>query len=165
MVILAQERGVLLSAAGEDGYIEVGVAQGRPYLICKLPNTNKIVLSSTVRVDDINLHTIRVYRINADIRLTVDHELALESKIKTDHFDIIFTKGVKIGQKINNQQNAITGFRGCIFKGLDENFDYFIFLVGNEISEYSSFLIIDGIVFLIKHGVAKVKDCKIVTIN
>ena len=108
----------MLSASGEDSFIEVGVAQGRPYVVFKLANAAQVLLSSTMRVDDINLHTIRVYRINGDITLTVDRELALDGRVKTNDFDIEFTKGVHVGQKTENEPNTITGFRGCIFKGI-----------------------------------------------
>lgn len=117
ITFIGQQRGVLLSASGDDGYLEVGVSKGLPYVVFKLPNSPEIVLHSTVRVDNTSLHTIRVYRINADIRFTVDKELAIETKVKTDKFDLEFTHGIKVGQAMSNKQNTIIGYRGCIYKG------------------------------------------------
>ena len=107
---------MLLSAESDTGSVEIGLHQGRPYVRYLIQNSAPQKLSSPVKVNDLNLHSIRVNRIGERMRLIVDSEMALDSKIRASKFDMNFAK-IKIGQKWMNNENKLVGFRGCIYQG------------------------------------------------
>lgn len=55
-------------------------------------------------------------RIGDRMRLIVDSEMALDSKIRASKFALNFAK-IKIGQKWMNNENKLVGFRGCLYQG------------------------------------------------
>ena len=105
----------MVSAESESGSLEIGLTQGRPYVRYLVQNSAPQKLSSPVKVNDLNLHSIRVNRINDRIKLIVDSEMALDSKIRASKFGLDFDK-IKIGQKWSNDKNKLVGFRGCLYQ-------------------------------------------------
>ena len=105
-----------MTAESDDGSLEIGLHQGRAYVRYRLQNSAPQKLSSSIKINDLNLHSIRVNRINDRIRLVVDSEIALDSKIRASDFNLRLEK-IRIGQMWSNSENRLVGFRGCLYQG------------------------------------------------
>ena len=58
-LLTKQDYAVILSAAEENGFIEIGIIQGHPYVKYKIGNSAIEKLSSTLRVNNLVPHQIR----------------------------------------------------------------------------------------------------------
>ena len=118
---LKQESAVILSAESENGSIEIGISSKRPYVKYKISSGPSEKLTSTVRVNDLKIHTLRASQVGEKIRFSVDQELALEGRYRSpSKFNFNF-ETIKIGQKWENSENdeieKLVGFRGCLYQG------------------------------------------------
>ena len=59
-LLTKQDYAVILSAATENGFIEIGIAQGHPYVKYKISNSSIEKLSSTVRINNLVPHQLRI---------------------------------------------------------------------------------------------------------
>ena len=118
---IKQESAVILSAESENGSIEIGIQSKRPYVKYKISSGPSEKLTSTVRVNDLKIHTLRASQVGDKIRFSVDQELALEGRYRSpSKFNFNF-ETIKIGQKWENSENdeieKLVGFRGCLYQG------------------------------------------------
>ena len=114
-----QETAVILSADSDNGSIEIGIQSKRPYVKYKISSGPSEKLISTVRVNDLKIHTLRASQVGDKIRFSVDQELALEGRYRSPKkFNFNF-ENIKIGQKWENSNEIekLVGFRGCLYQG------------------------------------------------